>query len=92
MTKIAAAVVILLSCLSYADARPRALIVLHTVDGREVSIAPAMVTSLMAARDDKPNELFTESARCLVNLVDGKFITVAEKCSAVRQLIEESTK
>jgi len=68
------------------------LIVLHAVDGREVSIAAEQVTSLTAAKDDKPNALLAESVRCVVNLADGKFITVAEKCSVVRQLIEENTK
>jgi hypothetical protein len=68
------------------------LIVLHTVDGREVTIAAKQITSLIAAKDDKPNELLAEPVRCVVNLVDGKFITVAETCSVVRQLIEESSK
>lgn len=89
MTKVAATFVILLSCLSYADARPH-LIVLHSIDGHEVTIASRHVTSLRAARDDRPNELFKEDVSCVIGLVDGKFVTVAEKCSAVRQLIEES--
>jgi hypothetical protein len=68
------------------------LIVLHAIDGREVTIATKQITSLTAAKDDKPNKVLAEPVRCVVNLVDGKFITVAETCSAVRQLIEETSK
>jgi hypothetical protein len=63
-------------------------IVLHTVDGREVTVSPAQVTSLQAAKETTPNSLVAEAVRCIVNLTDGKFITVAEKCSEVRRLLE----
>jgi len=64
------------------------LIVLHQVDGREVAINPAQVTSLHAALPGKPNKIVVPGARCLVGLVDGKFAAVLETCAAVRQLIE----
>lgn len=66
------------------------LVVLHTVDGYEVTIAPSHVTSLHAAKDGKPNELFTKPVRCVVSMADGKFVTVTEKCSVVRQLLENA--
>jgi len=66
-----------------------ALIVLHTVDGREVAINPAQVTHLQAAKPGEPNRLFTEGARCQINLADGKFVTVRESCDVVRKLLEE---
>lgn len=66
------------------------LLVLHTVDGHEVTIAPSQITTLRAARDDQPNELFTEEVRCVIGTTDGKLVTVAEKCSVVRQLLEET--
>jgi hypothetical protein len=68
------------------------LIVLHAVDGYEVSINPQQVTSLRAAKEGEPNKLFTNEARCLISLTDGKFVTVAEHCAAVRQLLEENVR
>jgi hypothetical protein len=68
------------------------LVVLHTVDGREVSINPSHVTSLQAGKEGTQNKLFTDDARCLIGLTDGKFVTVAEHCAVVRQLLEEYAK
>lgn len=68
------------------------LIVLHAVDGHEVSILPSQVTHLVAAKDKTPNKLFVEDVRCIVYMVDGKFVTVTEACSVVRQLIEENSR
>lgn len=65
------------------------LIVLHQVDGREVIINPAQITSLHAALPGKPNRVVVPGARCLVGLVDGKFAAVLETCAAVRALIED---
>jgi hypothetical protein len=64
------------------------LIVLHTVDGHEVSINPKQVTSLHAAKDDQANKHYVEDARCIISLTDGKFVTVIERCDAVRKLLE----
>lgn len=66
------------------------LIVLHTVDGREISIAPAHVNSLYGAKETTPNKLFVESANCLISMTNGKLVTVTEKCSVVRQLLENA--
>lgn len=66
------------------------LIVLHTVDGHEVSIAPSQITTLRAAKDDQPNQLFTEEVRCVIGTTDGKMVTVTEKCSVVKRLLEEN--
>jgi hypothetical protein len=64
------------------------LIVLHTVDGHEVIINPAQVTSLIAAKEGQDNKLFTNDVHCVVGLTDGKFLTVDEKCDVVKQLLE----
>jgi hypothetical protein len=66
------------------------LIVLHTVDGHEVTIAPSQVTSLHAAKENTPNKFYVESVNCIVGTTDGKVITVAEKCSVVRQKLEDA--
>ena len=66
------------------------LIVLHTVDGREVTIAPDQVTQLTASKDGTPNKMLVEAGKCVIGLTDGRFVTVAERCSAVRQLLENN--
>lgn len=68
-----------------------ALIVLHTLDGRQISVNPVLVTSLHEAKsDDAKDKFMTKGVRCSVHTSDGKFVTVTEVCSAVRQMIEES--
>jgi hypothetical protein len=64
------------------------LVVLHSVDGHEVTVNRDLVTSLTAAKDDTPNKLFVDSVRCVIGLNDGKIVTVAESCDAVRKLLE----
>lgn len=68
------------------------LVLLTTVDGHEVAINPAQVTTMYAAKDDEANKLFVNSVRCVIGLTDGKFVTVAENCNTVKQLLEESAK
>jgi hypothetical protein len=66
------------------------LVVLHTLDGREVSVNPSLVTSLHASKEDEENKLLIEGVRCVVSLADGKFVSVSETCDVVRKLLEES--
>ena len=66
------------------------LVMLHTVDGHEVAISADQVTSLHAAKEDQDNKFFADSVNCVVGLTDGKFVSTAEKCSEVKQLLEEA--
>lgn len=68
------------------------LVLLHTVDGREVSVNPEQVTSLHANKANEDNKLLTSDVSCVVGLTDGKFVSVAESCEAVRKLLEENGK
>jgi uncharacterized protein YlzI (FlbEa/FlbD family) len=54
------------------------LIALHAGDGREVWIDPDQVTSVYKAKDQ-----LTPNVKCVINLTDGKFISVAEECEIV---------
>jgi uncharacterized protein YlzI (FlbEa/FlbD family) len=66
------------------------LIVLHTLDGREIDINPKQITSMREAReDDEGGKAFTPGVRCMVNTTDGKFVTVTETCEEVRRKLEE---
>jgi hypothetical protein len=66
------------------------LITLHTPDGREVAVAPEQVTSLTSSKENQENKLITGAAHCLVNLADGKFISVREDCIVVRKALEDA--
>lgn len=68
-----------------------ALILLHRVDGGEVTVAAAHVTSLRATPGSL-NKLTPKDTRCLVGLSDGKFVAVLEACRDVRTLLEAATR
>ncbi len=68
------------------------LVLLHLLDGQEISIAPQQMTSLRAHRSDRPNKLFVDEVNCLISLTDGKFVTVRETCAEVQLLIEQQRK
>lgn len=63
------------------------LITLHNPDGHEIDINPPQVTSLRAAPEGQAREHFTGRVRCMINLTDGKFVTVVESCNEVRLLL-----
>ena len=68
-----------------------ALILLHMVNGVEVAINPAQITSLQTTTDaakGMPNTLVHKDARCVVWLSSGKFYSVVEECSAIQKIIE----
>jgi hypothetical protein len=66
------------------------MIVLHTLDGREIDINPAQVTHMREAQpDEAENKAFTGGVRCMINLTDGKFVTVVEECAVVRRKLEQ---
>lgn len=63
-----------------------ALVVLHRVDGGEIAINPAQVTSLRSVPGSLQRHL--APSRCLVGLTDGKHAAVLEDCAEVRRLLE----
>jgi hypothetical protein len=66
------------------------LVVLHTLDGRDIIINPAQVTSMREAHDDDADhKAFTGGVRCMINTTDGKFVTVIEECETVRKMVED---
>jgi uncharacterized protein YlzI (FlbEa/FlbD family) len=64
------------------------LILLHGPDGRELYINPEAITTMRAATIEK-NKVITDSAKCVLNTTDGKFIAVVESCDKVRKLMEK---
>jgi len=64
-----------------------ALIVLHTVDGRDIVVNPRQITSMREAKPEGASDkAFTDNVHCMISLTDGKFVTVVESCEHVRDL------
>jgi hypothetical protein len=66
------------------------LLVVQTLDGREIVINPREIISLSEARDaEDPGKHYTDAVRCVIDTTDGKLITVAEECESIRLRMEE---
>ena len=67
------------------------LVVLHTLDGRDVYVNPVHVVSVVEARDENdPHKTMTAKVRCAIGMLDGKIYTVAEDCANVRRRLQEA--
>jgi uncharacterized protein YlzI (FlbEa/FlbD family) len=69
-----------------------ALIAFQTLDGREVLINPAHIVSVSETAEDRDpkDKLLTGKAHCVVNLSNGKFISVAEPCTSVQRRLQQA--
>ena len=68
------------------------MVILHRVDGGEVSVSPSHITSMHSrAPASGQNKLVTGEARCIVWLSDGKLLSVLESCEAVKRLMDEAS-
>lgn len=65
------------------------LILLHGPDGKEIWINPDLIVSM---RPKAGQGNFTDQANCLINLGDGKFVTIIEDCPTVKSLSEQEHK
>lgn len=68
------------------------MIILHNVSGSPVEVNPDQITHLRNPEPPGKEHSFTEKAHCMVNMADGKFVTVTETCAEVRRAIEEQRK
>ena len=67
-----------------------AMLLLMTLDGRFVFVSPSHVVSMQTARDDSdPGKLTTAQVHCVVNLSDGKVVSVEEDCESVKRRLKE---
>jgi uncharacterized protein YlzI (FlbEa/FlbD family) len=65
------------------------LLAITTLDGREVHVNPMHIVSISEARsEDDPHKQFTGKAHCVLTLINGKLITVAEPCRSLRQRLQ----
>ena len=65
-----------------------AFITVHTLDGHEAAVNPDQITNLIHGRDGEGNKLLTANVHCVINLTNGKFLSVVEDCAAVLRMIE----
>ena len=65
------------------------LIALHGPDGREIDVNVDEVTSLQCKLPNVANKLFVAGVNALVNLTDGKHVSVRETCAEIRALLED---
>jgi hypothetical protein len=63
------------------------LIVLHAPDGHEVFVNPGEVTTLHQ-KLGVGKGTFTADASCMINMTDGRFVTVVENCLKVIDTIK----
>ena len=64
------------------------LITLHMIDGRVVQVNPRQVTHLLSDTLDGHNKVLPDAVNCVVKFTDGAFLSVAEDCDAVREMME----
>jgi hypothetical protein len=60
------------------------LLLLHTVDDREVYVNPAFVISTHEPKDQGG---YDAKVNCIVSFIDAKFISVKETCSEVNSIL-----
>ena len=66
------------------------MIILHSASGVEIDVNTATITNM---RSPEPgHKHFTPDVKCLINMSDGKFVTVRETCEEVRRAMEARKK
>ena len=61
----------------------------QTLDGRHVLINRQAIVTVTSARADKSQPLLTGKAACLITLVDGKYVTVAQSCEDINRRLQD---
>jgi hypothetical protein len=65
------------------------MIVLHTGMGVAVEVNTEAITHLRNPEPNSSNPSFPPNVKCMVNMSDGKFVTVTETCPEVRRLMQD---
>lgn len=64
-----------------------ALVELHGPDDQRVFVNPDQIISIREPRGMEQGH-FARGTRCLVTTADGKYLTVREKCTELREMIK----
>ena len=62
------------------------IVILHSAAGVEVYLNTDTVTNLRNPEPNHPH--FTHNVKCLINMNDGKFVTVRETCTDVQRIMQ----
>jgi len=67
------------------------LIMIVTLDGRNVLVNPKQIVSISEPSEsrDAKDKLMTDKVHCVVNLTNGTFISIAEDCPSLRQRLKQ---
>lgn len=69
-----------------------AMVILHSPDGREIDVAVDQITSVHCKIPNVENNLFAKDINAIINLTDGKHVSVVETCNDIRYLLRENSK
>ena len=61
------------------------MIVLHSAGGLAIDVNTDQITHLRNPEPSNPS--FTRDVKCMINMTDGKFVTVIESCREVLDLM-----
>ena len=67
------------------------LITLHMIDGRVVQVNPKQITQLLSG-PATGNKSLPDEVHCVVRFTDGTYVSVAEGCDTVRDLMKVAPK
>jgi len=73
-------------------ARAMDLVELHTLDGGLVQINPNHIVGLRTPSKDRAKRLLSMDVHCIINMADGKFLTVLEPCAMVEAKLPQVRK
>lgn len=65
-----------------------ALITLHTASGVPIEVNPSYITHMRNPEPGPGGKNFTPGAKCLINMIDGRFIAVVETCDSVKDKLK----
>jgi hypothetical protein len=63
------------------------MIVLHSATGAVIDVNTETITHLRNPEPSSP--AFTPGVKCMINMTDGKFVTVVESCREVRSIMND---
>ena len=68
-----------------------AFIVLHNVDGDEISVNIEQIVTLHHTKESKgaTNTLIASGTKCVIGLANGKIVSVVEDCGTIRQSVKQ---
>jgi hypothetical protein len=64
-------------------------LILHAPGGQDIAVNIKQITSMRAGDPVTKNKIIAGEVRCVLNMDDGKFISVIETCGDIRRMIND---